>query len=165
MSNNEHQDLVKKAIANNELDKLFLGQDGYEWGNLKHIPANVPTDISAILHSMYAIYNDGATDIPELLEDTIYKLTKGNAVEIWIAYYILLIEYRNELQKVSPLMIVDEQLICYIKTIINNNIDMLSKCFDYVGEGETQGLLSFIIRTNSHLESDYGKSILKELHE
>jgi len=165
MSNNEHQDLVKKAITNNELDKLFLGQDGYEWGNLKHIPANVPTDISAIIKVLYDLYLNRYEDIPKLLKCTICQLSKGSAVEIWIAYYILLIEYRNELQKVSPLMIVDEQLICYIKTIINNNIDMLSKCFDYVGEGETQGLLSFIIRTNSHLESDYGKSILKELHE
>jgi len=163
LETNSKYELVKKAIQNDELNKLFLGQECYKWGNLKHIPADVPTDISAIIKVLYELYLTGYTNIPELLKDTIYQLAKGNAVDIWIAYYIVLIEYRNELQKKSPLWIIDEQIISAIKTTINDNIAMLSNCFDYVGKGEKQGLLSFIKRTNSHLESDFSKSILGDL--
>lgn len=160
---NEKQELVKKAIQNDELNKLFLGQDGYKWGNLKHIPADVPTDISAIIKVMHELYLTGNIDIPKLLKDTICKLANGGAIEIWTAYYIVLIEYRNELQNKSHFLIIDEQIVDVIKIAINKNTDVLSECFDYVGNGEKQGLLSFIERTNSHLESDFGKSILGEL--
>ena len=160
MSNNEHQDLVKKAITNNELDKLFLGQDGYEWGNLKHIPANVPTDISAILHSMYAIYNDGVTDIPELLEDTIYKLTKGNAVEIWTAYSIVWSQYYHELKKSVPFNIVSDSLLAHIRKVVSQNAQLLSECYEYTGAGKKNGLLDHIVISNKSFLKMFGKSIL-----
>ena len=160
MSNNEHQDLVKKAIANNELDKLFLGQDGYEWGNLKHIPANVPTDISAILHSMYAIYNDGATDIPELLEDTIYKLTKGNAVEIWTAYSIVFSHYYDVLTNSSTFSIVSEKILICLRESISKNSQILSECHEYVGLNLKNGILEYINNSNRSFQKRFFVSIL-----
>ena len=60
MLSQEQYNLVKKAFDNNQLKELFLGTSGYEWGNLKHIPANVSTDISAIIeHGLYVIYENG----------------------------------------------------------------------------------------------------------
>ena len=160
MSSTEHQNLVKKAITNNELDKLFLGQEGYKWGNLKHIPANVPTDVSAILCSMYALYNEGATDIPELLEDTIYKLTKGNAVEIWTAYSIVWSQYYHELKKSVPFNIVSDSLLAHIRKVVSQNAQLLSECHEYTGAGLKNGLLDDIVISNKSFFKMHGESIL-----
>lgn len=65
MSLEKELELTKKAVDNNELKKIFLGESGHEWGNLKHIPALVLTDIKNELKQL----NTNVETLKRLVED------------------------------------------------------------------------------------------------
>lgn len=162
MTLQEQYELVKKAVDNNQLKELFLGTPGYEWGNLKHIPANVATDIGAIIdYGIYKLHDTGKTDVKNVLIRTIYELLNlDDAFATWTAYFILRYQYRNELKSQSPFTIVTPQLREDVANRVKNQKKQLSACKEYVGYGLTNGLWDDIQRLENVMISNYGESIL-----
>lgn len=161
MTLQEQLEVTQKAIDNNELDKLFLGKPGYKWGNLKHIPANVATDIGAIIeYGLYVLYQNGNKDIPERLKATILSFLDGTPVEIWTAYFILRYQYRNEIKNQSPFNLVTPQLCKAVSICVQQQKDRLVACKEYVGYDLPNGLWEDIQRLENVMISNYGVSIL-----
>ena len=162
MTLQEQYDLAKKAIDNNQLKELFLGAPGYEWDNLKHIPANVATDVGAIIdYGIYKLYEAGKTDIANMLISTVYELLDLNdAYATWTAYFILRYQYRNELKKQSPFTIISPKLCADVALHIKSQENKLSACKEYVGSGLPNGLWDDIQRLEKVMISNYGVSIL-----
>ena len=154
--------LVEKAYYANQLDDLFLGNHPYTFDNLKHIPANVATDIGAIIdNGMYGLYSDGKTDIVSMLVETIYELLSfEDAFSTWTAYFILRYQYRNEIKNLSPFKIVTPQLCQDLSVCVRKQKEQLVMCKEYVGGSLPNGLWGDIQRLEDVMLSNYGVSIL-----
>ena len=152
---------VKDAVQKEKLKLLLIGVKEYRWDNLQHIPANVPSDISAILKfGLYRLYTESKYDIPNLLLSIISELLQGSPTEIWTAYTVVWFQYRNELTNKCPFKIISQELLNAIRTSIELNKDSLAECKDYIGENYKNGLLGDIIASNNRLQKKFEKSIL-----
>lgn len=161
MTLQEQLELTKKAIDNNELDKLFLGNPGYEWGNLKHIPANVNTDIGAIIkHGLYVLYQNGDKDIPGKLKITVRNFLDGTPAEIWTAYSIMWQEnwYKNHGEAVF--CIYDSELKNDLSNSVKKNKSALMSCRELVGQDLKEGLWEDISRLENNLRKKYGEGLI-----
>ena len=154
--------LVQTAIATNHSKELFLGIAPYTWGNLKHIPANVATDIGAIIdNGMYELYRAGDTNIPDTIAVTIKELLLLNQPQAtWTAYFILRYQYRNEVKNKSPFKIVTPHLCQAVSTAIADQKHSLTSCKEYAGNGLQNGLWDDIQRLEGILVANYGVSII-----
>lgn len=152
---------VKDAVQKTKLKQLLMGAEEFKWENLQYIPANMPSDISAILkYGLYRLYTETKYDIPNLLISTIGELLQGSPTEIWIAYSIVWYQYRNELIGICPFKIVSQELLNAIRTSINKNKAALTECKDFAGENSKDGLLGDIIASNDSLQKKFEVSIL-----
>ncbi len=161
MNLQEQLTLVEKAVANDELKELFLGAPGYEWGNLKHIPANVATDIGAIIkYGLYVLYQNGNMDIQEKLKRTVFDLLNGTPTEIWTAYSIIWQEnwYKNHGEAVF--CIYNNELKNDLSVSINKNKSSLMSCHALVGQGLKDGLWEDINRLENNLRKKYGEGLI-----
>ena len=125
--------LTENAYQAGELKNLFLGESPYAFDNLKHIPANVLSDVGAIIdQGIYEIYRSGNIAVVSMLEKAIYELLDYNsAYSIWTAYFVLRYQYRNEIKNGSPFKIVTHQLCKAVSNCINENKELLSSCKEY----------------------------------
>ena len=161
MTKQEIYELVEKAYKSNELEKLFLGDTSYRFNNLKHIPANVPTDVNSIIEQgLYPLYKNGASDIPKLVKKALENMLTLSPVAIWTAYSIIWSQYWNELEKCSPYTIVDDNLLNFCKDQIIKHSDTLKNCNDFVGQTNKIGLLGDIFRLDENFKHRFGVSIL-----
>ncbi len=155
-------ELVQKAIDNNQIKELFLGEGEYKQENLKHIPALVATDIGSIIdNGLYILFNEGEKTLPNKIISVIRELVDTNEpFSIWTAYFILRYQYRNELQNKSPFNIVTKELCKSVSNKISNQKQNLMLCQKYVGFGLPNGLWDDIQRLENNLVLNYGVSIL-----
>ncbi len=161
MTINEQFELVKYSIKSMELNLLFLGKGTYKNENLKHIPADIPCDVSAILkYGLYPLYKDGDISIPNVLSNTIVDFLNDNPIEVWMAYSIVWMQYRNELNGISPFNIISSELLETLRICITKNQKALSDCKKYVGDGKENGLLEDIIVSNKSFKNKFEVSIL-----
>lgn len=152
---------VKQAVQEHKLKQLMLGQGEYSWGDLKHIPADVPCDISAVLkYGLYRLHCEAVPWIPQQLTSVIVELSMGTPVEVWTAYSIMWYQYRNELTDLSPFKIITPVLLNTVSTSINRNRDALAQCKEYVGKYCKFGLLEDIVVSNQSLQKKFEVSIL-----
>ncbi len=153
--------LVKEAVQKHKLKQLMLGTDALKWDNLQHIPADVPSDLSAILkYGLYRLYLEANSDIPDLLLSTINELLQGNSVEIWTAYSIVWYQYRYELTNLSPFKIISNELLVAIRTNIFANKEALIECKEFVGKSYKDGLFEDIVASNDSFYRKFEVSIL-----
>lgn len=161
MTKNHVVEMTVNAYRANELKKLFMGEPPYFFVNLKHIPANVNTDIGAILvEGLYVLYKKGNQDIPEELKKTIYELLNGSPEEIWTAYFIIMCQFRNEKRGGAPFECLDKEILINAKCKVFANRDNLENCFSLVGSSYKNGLWGDIERLDNLLYKKYGASIL-----
>ena len=161
MSLQEQLTLVEKAVTNNQLQELFLGAPGYEWRNLKHIPAKVNTDIGAIIkHGLYVLYQNGNKDIPQKTKSTVCNLLNGTPTEIWTAYSIIWQEnwYKNHGEAVF--CIYDSELKKDLSNSIKKNKSELISCHELVGQNLNEGLWEDISRLENNLRKKYGEGLI-----
>lgn len=161
MTLQEQYELVKKAVDNDHLKELFLGAPGYEWGNLKHIPANVATDIGAIIeHGLYTLYSNGNKDIPQKLEECVYALLNGGPTEIWTAYQVLWSQNWDKHHGKSPFCIINDEILANLKNVVLNNQEELVSCKDLVGWNLKEGLWEDIARLERNLRNKHGVGLI-----
>lgn len=161
MTKEQIYSLVEKAYKNNELDKLFLGIEPYKFDNLKHIPANVATDIGALIkEGVYELYNNGHQEIQQTLRNTVCSLFKGTPVEIWTAYHIMWSQSWDKRHEKAPFYIVDSELSQIAKNAIWDNKDALTACKELVGWNLENGLWQDISRLEKNLNNKYGTGLL-----
>lgn len=160
MTIEQQYDSVKEAVQKQKFKQLVMGEE-FKWKNLQHIPANVPSDISAILrYGLYRLYLESKYDIPSLLISTISELLQGSPTEIWTAYSIVWYQYRNELINVCPFKIISQELLNAIRASIDKNKEALAECNDFVGKNCKDGLLGDIVASNNSLRKKFEVSIL-----
>ena len=153
--------LTETAYKNNELIKLFLGEEPYKFDNLKHIPANVATDIGALIsEGIYKLYNNGYQEVLEVFKKAIYTLFNGTPVEIWTAYSIVWSQHWEEQHNHSPLKIIDENLLLFCRKQIYENEDALKECRALVGWNLQDGLWDDIQGADASLKKRFGKGVL-----
>ena len=154
-------ELVRKAIERNELTELFLGSPGYEWGELKHIPAKVATDIGAIMENgIYVSYKNGDSGIPQKLKSTVYELMNGTPVEIWTAYSICWIQYWNEQRNISPFSLFSQDIQRDLHNAVIANRDQLIACKELIGWNKKEGLWEDITISNQNFKKRFGVEII-----
>lgn len=152
---------VKKAVQEHKLKPLLLGQGEYNWGALKHIPADIPCDISAVLkYGLYRLHFESVPWIPQTLTSVIVELSLGTPVEVWTAYSIVWYQYRNELTDISPFKIVTPTLLDTVRAGVTRSKDSLAQCKEYVGRNCKFGLLEDIVISNQTLQKKFEVSIL-----
>ena len=153
--------LTETAYKNNELIKLFLGEKPYKFDNLKHIPANVATDIGALINEgIYELYNNGYQEVLEVFKKTIYTLFNGTPVEIWTAYHMLWSQDWDKRHGKAPFYIIDSELLQFASNAIWSNKDALSSCKELVGWNLENGLWQDISRLEKNLYNKYGSGLL-----
>ena len=153
--------LTKKAYESDELDNLFLGIEPYKFDNLKHIPANVATDVGAIIdEGFYVLYNNGHEDIPQVLKKTVCNLFSGTPVEIWTAYQIMWSQNWDMRHRKAPFYIIDSELSQIAKNAIVNNRVALASCKALVGWNLEDGLWEDISRLERNLKNKYGTGLI-----
>ena len=161
MTLKEQYELVKKAVDNNQLMELFLGAPGYEWGDLKHIPANVATDIGAILeHGLYALFNNGYKDVPGIMKATVYALLNGTPVEIWTAYSVVWAQCWNEAKHKSSFQVINQEFLERVRTALWANKASLVACKELMGWNLKDGLWEDIMISNQTIKRRFGVEIL-----
>ena len=161
MTKTKYYDLVKSAVCTGRFKKLLLGEAGMENMNLKHVPASVPSDITAILEQgVYPLHKDGFCDGAMLLEYTVKELLNGSAVELWIAYSLVWNQCRKESNKISPFFMVTQPLLTLVGQTLWAHQEELRQCQQYVGMNRKEGIWEHITVTNDTLQTRYGVSIL-----
>jgi len=154
-------ELCLMAYKNNALESLFLGKSEYRIHNLKHIPADVPTDIGGIIdRGLYLLYDKGYSDIPNKLIDTIIKLLEGDALSIWTAYSIVWFLYWNEISNTAPFKVISIDLLKSLKSSVLSAEIELKTCKEYVGYNQPEGLWSDIWRINNNFYKKFGVKII-----
>lgn len=152
---------VSAAVQNHKLKQLMLGKGEYNWGNLKHIPADVPCDISAVLkHGLYRLHLASVPWIPQQLTSVIVELSLGTPVEVWTAYSIVWYQYRNELTEISPFKIITPTLLDTVRASLSRNQIALAQCKEYAGKYCKLGLWEDIVISNQSLQRKFEVSIL-----
>ena len=161
MTANEQLIIVQKAVEKKDLKNLFLGAPEYNWGNLKHIPANVNTDIGAILEQgLYILYRQGNFAIPEMLKAAVYELIDGTPAEIWTAYQIIWCQNWDIKHTQAAFSVVDSNILDVLKLSVESNQNALSACKDLVGWNLQKGLWEDIVRLEKNLKNKYGAGLI-----
>lgn len=149
------------AFENNEVTELFRGQKDYGFDNLKHIPANVPTDINLILvYGVYPLCKETNIPVSECIKNAIKDLLNASLSDIWIAYFLAMCQKRNEVQGISPITVIDETVSLAISECVKNNKKELGRCKEWGGYGMQEGIYGDIVRLDNHLFEDYKVRLL-----
>eukprot|EP00831_Metopus_contortus_P030462 TRINITY_DN24976_c0_g1_i1.p1 TRINITY_DN24976_c0_g1~~TRINITY_DN24976_c0_g1_i1.p1 ORF type:complete len:171 (+),score=44.30 TRINITY_DN24976_c0_g1_i1:129-641(+) len=84
-----YDDLISKAIQNDEIENLLRGKKPYEIEVSRFTSDVFPTDINLILVNCFYKQYEKVEKINELFEDSLQQMLKGNACNVYIATCLL----------------------------------------------------------------------------
>ena len=162
ITNEELLELTKKAFENDEVAEFLCGEKGYSCPISRFVPANVPTDFGRIVNfGVFKLYEESKNEkIIKKFKEAILALTKGSAVQVWIAYSVCWNLVYKKNRKQPTLVIQDVEFWNSVKSSILASENKLRVCNEWQGINQKDGLWSNIIRMDNVLEKDYGVSVL-----
>jgi hypothetical protein len=122
-----YDDLISKAIENNEIENLLCGKKRYEVEVSRFTSDVFPTDINSVLVNCFYKQYKNVEKINELLENTLQLMLKGDACNIYITVlYFDACIFQEEIGK-ATFFINKEILGQKIKEAVDKNKDELSQ--------------------------------------
>lgn len=95
-------ELMKDAIEKKEVLPLLKGENGYEVEASRFTSDIFPTDINAVLVNCFYKQIENIKEIDKIFRKNLYKLIKGDAVDIYIAIlYFDACIFQEELKKAT----------------------------------------------------------------
>lgn len=154
-------ELIMKAIKEDNLDKMLVGQEPYKCEISEFVAVEVPTDWPNIIRTIYNLYEEK----PELLlkdefEQSIKCICNKGAFELYCTVMVVFFQTINEERHIAPFKI--NRLIIFqdIRERLRLFEDELKSCKDWTGKKYQDGLWGDIRRVNSILYEDFGISII-----
>ena len=158
MATDDHSQIIKKAIKNNEFKKLLLeteNEDEYP----KYLSENTFIDVGVILKELYSMYEKGDMSIPQLLTDTIYNLLKGSPIHLWTAYSVIWSQLWFETTEEATFIISNPELLEKIKKKLLEKKTVLSSC-KIQNRNFNENIWEHIINSNQIIHNCFGIKIL-----
>jgi len=155
-----YNDLISRAIQNNEVENLLCGKKTYEVEISKFTSDVFPTDINLVLvNCFYKQYNN-IEKINELFEENLKHMLKGSACNVYIAIlYFDACIFHEEIKK-ATFFINKEVLGRKIKEAINKNKDELSQWVIFENGMKKNNPLKNIENFSKYYEKKYKFSIV-----
>lgn len=155
-----YDDLISKAIKNDEIQNLLCGKKTYEVEVSKFTSDVFPTDINSVLvNCFYKQYNN-IEKINELFENNLKHMLKGSACNVYIAIlYFDACIFQEEIKK-ATFFINKEVLGRNIKEAVDKNKDELSQWIIFENGMKKNNPLKNIENFNKYYEKKYKFSII-----
>ena len=162
VTNDELLMLTQKAFERDEVADFLQGKNGYACPVNRFVPANVPTDFRHIIESgIYPYYNAEKSEIiVSKFKSAILELINGNAVQVWIAFFVTYIQIGEENKNKSPFNLIRRDLTETLKNVLIRKEIELRACKEWQGWNKENGLWQDIVRLNGILKKSYGVSVL-----
>lgn len=155
-----YDDLISKAIENNEIENLLCGKKPYEVEVSRFTSDVFPTDINSVLVNCFYKQYKNVEKINELLENTLQFMLKGDACNIYITVlYFDACIFQEEIGK-ATFFINKEILGQKIKEAVDKNKDELSQGVIFENGMKKHNPLKNIENFNKYHEKKYKFSII-----
>lgn len=155
------KELVIRAVKENCLDKMLVGQGEYKCEINEFIAAEVPTDWPNIIQTIYSIYRE----MPELMvEDkfnkAIREICNKDFFELYCAVMVVFFQIMSEERNTAPFNIDRQKVISMLKNKLHYFESELKTCKEWTGKRYKDGMWGDICRVNGILNEDYGITII-----
>lgn len=155
-----YNDLISKAIANNEIENLLCGEKPYEIEVSRFTSDVFPTDINSVLVNCFYKQYKNVEKINELFENSLQHMLKGNACNVYIAIlYFDACIFQEELRK-ATFFINKEILGRSIREAVDKNKDELSQEVVFKNGMKKSNPLKNIENFSKYYEKKYNFSII-----
>lgn len=155
-----YDDLINKAIKNDEIQNLLCGKKPYEVEVSRFTSDVFPTDINTVLvNCFYKQYKD-MEKINALFENSLKQMLKGNACNVYITVlYFDACIFQEEIGK-STFFINKEILAQKIKEAVDKNKDELSQSVIFENGMKKNNPLKNIENFSKYYKNKYNFSII-----
>lgn len=162
MINMNVKDIVIRAIKQDELYKVLLGEEKYKVELSPFIGVNVPTDWPNIMRGgIYKVFNEyPELNVKEELENALDFLLNKGAFEIYASVSVLFFQIISEENDASPFKIDREKIINNVHNTLMKNQKELYQYKKWMGEYYENGVWGEMERINNILNEDYSISII-----
>lgn len=155
-----YDDLISKAIQNDEIENLLCGKKTYEVEVSRFASDVFPTDINLVLVNCFYKQYENVEKINELFEDSLQQMLKGNACNVYIAtLYFDACIFQEEIGK-ATFFINKEILARKIKEAVDKNKDELSKVVTFENGMKKSNPLKNIENFSKYYEKKYKFNII-----
>ncbi|MBP3489311.1 MAG: hypothetical protein J6K53_13045 [Roseburia sp.] len=155
------KELVIRAIKEDALDKMLVGQDEYKCEISQFIAAEVPTDWPNIIRTIYLLY----TEMPDLMvdkkfEEAIKCMCNKGAFEVYCAVMVMFFQIISEERHTAAFVVDRDSIVKNLKSKLHSFEKELRTCKKWTGKKYQDGMWGDIRRVNSILNEDYAITIL-----
>ncbi len=155
-----YNNLIRRAIQNDEIQSLLCGGKTYELEVSKFTSEVFPTDINSVLvNCFYKQYNN-IENINELFENSLKHMLEDNACNIYIAIlYFDACIFQEEIKQAT--FFINKEALCRnIKEAVNKNKDELSQWVIFENGMKKNNPLKNIENFSKYYEKKYNFSII-----
>lgn len=156
----DYNELIERAIKNDEVDKLLIGENGYRVEVSQFVPEVLPTDINSVLVNCFYKQKNRINNIEHIFIKTLMDLLKGPAVNIYIAVLYFDTCIFHEERGKAPFQINKKMMAEKIKEAVTNNAKALQEEVLFANGMKKINPLNNIIRFNKDYVEKYGFSII-----
>lgn len=155
-----YNDLISKAIQNNEIENLLCGKKPYEVEVTRFTSDVFPTDMNSVLVNCFYKQCNNVEKINELFENSLQHMLEGNACNVYIAIlYFDACIFQEEIGKAT--FYINKEIIGQsIKEAVDKNKDELSKWVIFENGMKKSNPLKNIENLNKYYEKKYKFSII-----
>ena len=153
MNINEIQELVTKAISENEIDKLLKGEDSYQM-DTKRMPYAMPTDWESLLISGIHPSCDGNINALKVVKSGIENMLKMDAYDVWCIYNLYF--YESYIARGRESIIFDSKIKDDLKKAIIDRKDKLGENNNFL----TQSMWNDIVKMDDIIQRKFDGGIL-----
>lgn len=156
----DYNELIERAIKNDEVVKLLIGENGYRVEVSQFVPEVLPTDINSVLVNCFYKQKNRINNIEHIFIKTLMDLLKGSAVNIYIAVLYFDTCIFHEERGKAPFQINKKMMAEKIKEAVTNNAKALQEEVLFANGMKKINPLNNIIRFNKDYVEKYGFSII-----
>jgi hypothetical protein len=155
-----YNDLISRAIQNDEIENLLCGKKPYEVEVSRFTSDVFPTDINSVLVNCFYKQYKNIEKINELFENSLQHMLKDNACNVYIAIlYFDACIFQEEIRK-ATFFINKEILGRNIKEAVDKNKDELSQGVIFENGMKKSNPLKNIENFSKYYEKKYKFSIV-----
>lgn len=156
----DYNELIERAIQNDEVVKLLTGENGYRVEVSQFVPEVLPTDINSVLVNCFYKQKNRIHNIEHIFIKTLMDLLKRPATNIYIAVLYFNTCIFHEERGKAPFQINKEMMAEKIKEAVTKNAKTLQEEVAFANGMKKINPLSNIMRFNKDYVEKYGFSII-----
>lgn len=157
-----YNELIERAIQNDEVLKLLIGENGYEIEVSPFVPDIFPTDINSILVNCFYKQKNRINNIEQIFINAWMDLLKDSASNTYIAVLYFNTCIFHEERGKAPFQINKEMMAEKIKEAVTKNAKTLQEEVSFANGMKKRNPLDNIKRFNKGYIEKYGFSIIDD---